>query len=284
MSSATTAPGTTWNTEPLSPFGVLVTAGAPDQPFTAPAIEEVRALVRAEHLVVLRGFTPPADGPALEAYGRSWGEVLEWSFGTVFDVLAHDEPEDHAFDTTFMPMHWDGMYARFVPEFQIFHCLTAPVGASGGRTLFTDTGRLVADTDPGTLRRWRSVVLEYRNPKVSHYGGLVVSPLVEPHPLTGEPTLRFLEPVPEGVEILNPPNVAVADLGPEEARAVVEEVRSALYDPRYMYGHSWQPGDVLITDNYSLLHTREPYERGLPRHLRRVHVLGDPPHRSRLTV
>jgi alpha-ketoglutarate-dependent taurine dioxygenase len=283
MSSATTTPNSTWDTEPLFPFGALVTARDPAQPFTAPAVDRVRALVREQHLVVLRGFVPPADAAELEAYGRSWGEILEWSFGAVFDVLAHEEPQDHAFDTGFMPMHWDGMYARYVPEFQIFHCLTAPPGTEGGATWFTDTGRIVADTDPATLARWRSVVLHYRNPKVSHYGGLVVSPLVEPHPLTGEPVLRFLEPVPDGVAILNPPDVTVADHDPERARALVEEVRAALYDPRYLYAHSWQPGDLLITDNYTLLHTREPYRRGLPRHLRRVHVLGAPPHRSRLT-
>ncbi|QQQ80020.1 TauD/TfdA family dioxygenase [Saccharothrix sp. 6-C] len=284
MPSATTAADTAWGTEPLTPFGALLTAPSPGLPFTAPPVEDVRALVRAEHLVVLRGFTPPADGAALEAYGRSWGEVLEWSFGTVFDVLAHEEPEDHAFDTGFMPMHWDGMYARHVPEFQIFHCLTAPDTTEGGRTLFTDTTKVLADTDPATVRRWRSVVLHYRNPKVSHYGGLVISPLVEPHPVTGAPTLRFLEPVPEGVEILNPPDVTVADHSPEEARAVVAEVRGALYDPRHLYAHSWEPGDILITDNYTLLHTREPYRRGLPRHLQRVHVLGTPPHLSHLNA
>jgi L-tyrosine isonitrile desaturase/decarboxylase len=284
MSSATTTSNTTWDIEPLRPFGALVTAADPAQPFTAPAVDRVRALVREEHLVVLRGFTPPADAAELESYGRSWGEILEWSFGTVFDVLAHEEPQDHAFDTGFMPMHWDGMYARYVPEFQIFHCLTAPPGTEGGATWFTDTSRIVADADPATVARWRSVVLHYRNPKVSHYGGLVISPLVEPHPRTGEPVLRFLEPVPDGVRILNPPDVTVADHDPEQARALVEEVRAALYDPRYLYAHAWQPGDLLITDNYTLLHTREPYRRGLPRHLRRVHVLGTPPHRSRLNA
>ncbi|NUT48082.1 MAG: TauD/TfdA family dioxygenase [Saccharothrix sp.] len=282
MSSATTASDTAWATEPLHPFGVLVTAQAPDLPFTAPAVDHVRSLVRQEHLVVLRGFTPPADGAALEGYARTWGDILEWSFGTVFDVLAHEEPEDHAFDTGFMPMHWDGMYAKLIPEFQIFHCLTAPTATEGGRTLFADTTRIIADTDPETVRRWSSVVLHYRNPKLSHYGGLVISPLVEPHPVSGAPTLRFLEPVPDGVEILNPPSVTVADHDPEEARAVISEIRSALYDPRHLYGHSWQPDDILITDNYTLLHTREPYQRGLPRHLKRVHVLGDPPHPSHL--
>lgn len=39
----------------------------------------------------------------------------------------------------------------------------------------------------------------------------------------------------------------------------------------------WQAGDVVIADNYTLLHGREPYLSRCGRHLRRVHVLDDPP-------
>ncbi|MFI0262736.1 TauD/TfdA dioxygenase family protein [Streptomyces sp. NPDC017056] len=285
-SQAVHAPGTTagdalddnrWTQSRPGPFGVLLTATAPGTPVTAVPVPRLRHLARRHHLVALRGFTAPADAAALDAYARTWGEVMEWPFGTVFDVRAHQDPEDHVFDTGFMPLHWDGMYVDHVPEFQIFHCVAAPGPAEGGGTLFCDTTRVLADAAPETLERWRGLTLRYRNAKVSHYGGLVVSPLIEPHPDAGFPVMRFLEPVPDGEHIVNEPTVRIDGLEGEAAAAELAAIREAAYDPRHRHTHAWQRDDVVIADNYTLLHTREPYRRGLPRHLRRVHVLGDPP-------
>jgi alpha-ketoglutarate-dependent taurine dioxygenase len=124
--------------------------------------------------------------------------------------------------------------------------------------------------------------LEYTNPKLSHYGGTVVSPLVEKHPVTGVPVLRFLEATPSGRTILNPPAVRVRGVAEEREAELLAELSAAVRSPRSVYAHTWEEGDVVITDNYALLHTRESYARGLPRHLRRVHVLGDPALRSRV--
>jgi L-tyrosine isonitrile desaturase/decarboxylase len=62
-----------------------------------------------------------------------------------------------------------------------------------------------------------------------------------------------------------------------ETVAVERSLREVLYDPRHLLAVSWQTGDVVVADNYSLLHGREPFISGTPRHLRRVHVLGSPP-------
>lgn len=267
-----------WTLTESSPFGVLIAAAASGVPVTAVPVPRLRELSRRHHLVVLRGFVAPADAEALDAYARTWGQLMSWSFGTVFDVRAHEDPDDHAFDTGFMPLHWDGMYhVEYVPEFQIFHCVAAPGLAEGGGTLFCDTTRVLADADPDILARWQGLSLCYRNAKVSHYGGLVVSPLIEPHPDAGYPVMRFLEPVPNGEHILNGPEVSIDGLDAEAAVAELAAIREAAYDPRHLYTHAWQQDDVVIADNYTLLHTREPYRRGLTRHLRRVHVLGSPP-------
>ena len=62
-----------------------------------------------------------------------------------------------------------------------------------------------------------------------------------------------------------------------EAASFHRELREALYAPECLYAHAWQAGDLVVADNYSLLHGREAFTSGAPRHLQRVHVLGDPP-------
>ena len=58
---------------------------------------------------------------------------------------------------------------------------------------------------------------------------------------------------------------------------VHQTLRESLYAPENFYAHEWQEGDVVVADNFSLLHGREAFETKAPRHLRRVHVLSNPP-------
>lgn len=39
------------------------------------------------------------------------------------------------------------MYKPTVPEFRLFHCVAAPSQDEGGRTIFVDTTRLLANVD-----------------------------------------------------------------------------------------------------------------------------------------
>ena len=110
----------------------------------------------------------------------------------------------------------------------------------------------MAETDQTTLARWKQLTLQYRNPKLSHYGGHVVSPLIESHPVTGATVMRFLEPVPEGETILNPPSIHIQDMDGAAEAATLREISQAVRDPRHVYAHHWQEGDVVVTDNYSL--------------------------------
>ena len=46
-----------------------------------------------------------------------------------------------------------------------------------------------------------------------------------------------------------------------------------LNDERVCYAHRWQTGDVVIADNFTLLHGRRAFEHGTVRDIRRVNVL-----------
>ncbi|MEM6730499.1 MAG: TauD/TfdA family dioxygenase, partial [Myxococcota bacterium] len=50
-----------------------------------------------------------------------------------------------------------------------------------------------------------------------------------------------------------------------------------LHAPESFYAHQWQTGDVVIADNFTLLHGREAFTSRAPRHLQRVHVLSETP-------
>ncbi|MFZ0214352.1 MAG: TauD/TfdA family dioxygenase [Candidatus Dormiibacterota bacterium] len=266
-----------FNVEVVFPFGVMIRPTGAEAQVTEIPIPAARDLVRKYHLLIFRGFTASADSEELARYATSWSQLLNWSFGTVLDLVEHERPADHIFDSTGVSFHWDGMFVDQIPEFQIFQCIKALGDEQGGRTIFCDTTRVLDDADAPTRKLWENVVLTYRVTKESHYGGTAVSPLVVEHPTRGFPTIRYLEPIPEDISYVNRPRVKFHDVADEHVAEIEQTLRDALYEPRHCYAHDWQTGDVIVADNYTLLHGREPYASGCGRHLRRIHVLGEPP-------
>lgn len=265
----------------LDPIGLLITPERPGQDARRLPVDLLRELARTHHLLLLRGFTSFTGPKELTAWSETWGEIMMWPFGAVLDLVEAEAPADHIFDHSYVPLHWDGMYRPYIPEFQVFHCVSAPGGDQGGATTFCDSAKLLAHTDPATVRRWSEIEVTYRIPNMSHYGGQAVSPLVVPHPRTGEATMRYNEPPrADDDSFLNPPEHRFAGLSEEDLPALLGELHTATHDTRWYYEHTWREGDLVIADNYTLLHGRTAFTHRAPRHIRRVHVLGEPPFRN----
>ncbi|MEQ1964625.1 tyrosine isonitrile desaturase/decarboxylase [Xenorhabdus khoisanae] len=266
------------NIEVVKPFGLLITPNYPDQDISTLQIDALRELARTHLLVVLRGFRSGfTDKEKLTEYSRRWGEIMMWSFGAVLDVMEHPEPSDHVLDSGNLPLHWDGMYRETIPEFQIFHCVAAPEAAQGGRTTFVNTEKLIADASDDERTKWKDITITYRTSKVTHYGGEVVSPLICHHPDGKRWVLRYNEPMnKEDEKYADHHALVMHGLSQEEQETLEKALYERLYDPRYLYSHQWQSGDIAISDNFTLLHGREAFISRSPRHIQRVHIHGEP--------
>lgn len=261
----------------MEPFGVMArptggTAQVSDLP-----VQRLRELAREHHLLVLRGFGAVGDADAFADYCGKWGEVSVWPFGKVLELVEQEKPQDHIFDNNYVPLHWDGMYRKQVPEFQIFHCVSAPLTQQGGRTTFSNPVIALERATAAQRALWSKVTGVYHR-KMEYYDSKTIAPLVAKHPVRGFPTIRYNEPPVEGDEsFINHPTLGFKGVPDAQAADFHRGLRRALYAPESFYAHSWQTDDLVISDNYTLLHGREAFTSGAPRHLRRVHVLGEPP-------
>ncbi len=264
--------------ELVKPFGVFITPRYPDQAITTLSVDALRELARTHLLVVLRGFSSGfTDKAILTEYARRWGDIMMWPFGAVLDVMEQPDPTDHVMDSSHLPLHWDGMYKETIPEFQIFHCVAAPEAAQGGRTTFINTEQLIADASDEERNTWKNTLITYHTSRVTHYGGEVVSPLVCLHPDGKKWVMRYNEPMgKEEVKYADHHALKIEGVSPEEQHAFEEALYHRLYDPRYLYAHQWQSGDIAICDNFTLLHGREAFISRAPRHIQRVHIHGVP--------
>jgi len=250
----------------IKPFGLLLEPNRPDDDIRDLDVDPLRELLWRERLVVLRGFRTFTSAEDFSEYCERWGEISIWPFGKVLELVERN-----------IPLHWDGMYRPQVPEFQLFHCVQAPRPGQGGRTTFSNTVLALENAPPHLRRLWERVTGNYQR-KMEFYDSKTVSPIVDSHPLRGFPVIRYNEPPRDGCGVfLNPPILEFTGVSHDELAEFHRSLREALYAPGCFYAHEWQEGDLVVADNFSLLHGREGFETMAPRHLRRVHVLSNPP-------
>ena len=64
----------------------------------------------------------------------------------------------------------------------------------------------------------------------------------------------------------------VGGMDEAEGSALIEELIGFATQPRYVYSHRWQVGDVLIWDERATLHRGRPWPMDRPRHLSSICV------------
>lgn len=261
----------------LHPFGLMIEAKQSSEHVSQLNIEELRSLVHRQHILVLRGFQTFESAESFSDYCEHLGRVSVWPFGKVLELIEQANPSDHIFDNSYVPMHWDGMYRKEVPEFQVFHCVNAPESNQGGRTTFSHTPRAIEKAPKEVRKLWSRTTAVYER-KMEFYDSKTVAPIICKHPVRGFPVIRYCEEPQMGDEtFVNPSRFEFKGIEADEVKELHRSLRAALYDPENFYAHSWESGDIVITDNYTLLHGREAFTSGSARHLRRVHILGEPP-------
>lgn len=260
----------------LKPFGALIEPAQTGTHVDELSVQDLRALFDQHHILLLRGFTGVAEGDDLVHFSERWGEVSVWPFGKILELVEQEKPKDHIFDNTYVPMHWDGMYRPEVPEIQIFHCVQAPGQQNGGRTVFSNTPEVIRQASQEDLDRWARVTGVYER-KMEFYHSKTIAPLVTEHPAKDLRVIRYCEPpVHQDEDFLNHPEMSFEGVAQEDLSAFLKGLQEKLYAEDVTYAHQWETGDIVISDNYTLLHGREAFVSGAGRHLRRVQVLGQP--------
>lgn len=257
-----------WSNQQLDPFGVVIHSDQPGQNLSAITATCLKDQIEKHRVAILRGFAPLADNTFPE-FCKQFGSIQEWDFGAVNDLRVKADTRNYLYTNHAVPFHWDGAFVSRAPHYIIFHCDRAPTAASGGETLFCDTTLLLKHASAEARELWERVVITYTTEKIVHYGGTFTSRMVVQHPLNGQPVLRYAEPVAD----LNPVELIIEGLSGTDQTKFIDDMRQRLNDQRCCYSHSWLSGDLVIADNYTLLHGRREFAPGVPRHIRRVNVL-----------
>ena len=95
----------------------------------------------------------------------------------------------------------------------------------------------------------------------------VLHPLVHTHPVTGRKALYLDSTTTIGID------------GMDDAAgsALLDEIYAFATQPRFVYRHDWQVGDLVMWDNRGVVHRVEPYDAKSGREMIRTTLVGDEP-------
>jgi taurine dioxygenase len=175
--------------------------------------------------------------------------------------------------------HADMTYVDVPPKAALLYSLEVPPPEAGGNTYFANMfsayETLPADlkkaaegkvavhdastNSAGMLRKGYKEVTDVRETMGAHH------PLVRTDSKTGRKAL-FLG---------RRPNAYVLGLDVPDSEALLDALWAHATEPRFTMCHQWEVGDLLMWNNLSVLHRRDPFDPKTRRVMHRSQVKGD---------
>jgi taurine dioxygenase len=230
----------------------------------------------SHHLLLLRGHSVTAEQQA--TFAQLFGRIALRERTTVQGERADTQHvsnvrSDGLFGSSELFFHVDQLFEDAPLGALILYAIEVP--EEGGDTLFSN-GSLAWESMPAELK----ARIEHRQCRHAYtYAGTLaddwnmkradkdapaaVHPMVWTDPRSGLRNLWANKAA----------TVGVVGLDEEAGLALIDEARTYLDNPDFVYRHHWRPHDLLLWNNRLLHHARTPFDPAKPRTLRRSPIL-----------
>lgn len=241
-------------------------AGRDPRPF----LEEV---LLASRFALLRGVV--GDAKEAVAFLSAFGPINGAKTRRDGAVLVEDHADDEVFRSNEpLPLHKDGILTGFDVRLVGIFCADF-VEVQGGRTYVSDATSALELIPAEDLDLLRGNGVEGMAVDTAGYYRSEYEEVWHPFPAFRawpgrEPTLSLGLPHAPGER--ESWRVRVAGVDAETNGRVLANLRAALLHDDVTYHHDWHEGDLLLMDNYAVLHGREGFT-GTRRRLANIQVL-----------
>lgn len=273
-----------------APLGVEIAGIDLSRPVSAGDVAAIEGAWRERLVVVFSG--QDLTDPQLIAFSKNFGELDPPGPNPYGEAFLKEHPELNVISNVKhdgKPIgnlgdgeavwHADMTYVDVPPKAALLHALEVPPPEAGGNTYFANMfaayaalpaelkaaadGRIAvhdaSTNSAGLLRKGYARVTDVRRTVGAHH------PLVRTDPATGRKAL-FLG---------RRPNAYVLGLPLEESEALLDALWTHATQPRFALCHAWKVGDLLMWNNLSVLHRRDPFDPTTRRVMHRSQIKGD---------
>jgi len=215
---------------------------------------------------------PPGPNPYGEPFNKEFPEI-----NVISNVIEGGKPIGNL-GAGEAVWHADMTYVDVPPKAAVLYALEVPRNG-GGNTYFADMfaaydalptalkqrieGKLTVHdasrNSAGLLRKGFKEVSDVREVVGARH------PLVRTEPETGR----------KGLFLGRRPNSYVIDMEVADSEAMLDDLWAHATQRRFMMCHEWQAGDLLMWNNLSVLHRRDPFDPTSRRVMHRAQIKGD---------
>lgn len=238
--------------------GALLEPDGLDEPgFVADTLR----LLERQRFCVIRGALPTAADAV--ATLRRFGPINEAKTRQDGAVIVETQGDDEVFRSNgALPLHKDGLLTGFDVILVGIYCVHFQE-VSGGRTYVSDANVALRELPPEDVETLRSNGLEAMAVDASGYYREEFESVWHRFPAFKArpgraPSLSMGLPHAAGEK--ESWRVRVADVTRAESDRILAALRDAFLNANYVYYHDWREGDLLLMDNYAVLHGREAFE------------------------
>ena len=271
--------------------GITITYKSPNGPIKSDCLDaqSLTNLIKEFGVVVLRGFEHFNDEKEIiDIYSkRATHGIINWSFGMIHKVATNDDLAGIVNSKSALNIHFDltlppqymgisqskHKYEEYVPREFLLYCRQSDLKGKEGATTFTDGHGAVLSLPGAIYTRLKNTVVAYQTELVRdegkelYFGGqsnIYEYPLVHLCPWTGKDVLRWQQSWREQehpggshdfwLDVKNYPGNEKPK--PED---VDHEMRKIVFDERFCFEHSYEEGDQVYVNNYTMLHGRKSF-------------------------
>lgn len=215
---------------------------------------------------------PPGPNPYGEPFNKEFPDI-----NVISNVIEGGKPIGNLGDGEAV-WHADMTYIDVPPKAAMLHSLEVPPPSAGGNTYFADMfaayetlpedlkraaeGKVAVHdasrNSAGMLRKGYKEVTDVRETVGARH------PLVRTDPQTGRKAL-FLG---------RRPNSYVVGMAVAQSEALLDALWAHATQPRFAMCHQWKVGDLLMWNNLSVLHRRDPFDPKTRRVMHRTQIKG----------
>jgi alpha-ketoglutarate-dependent taurine dioxygenase len=248
--------------EYMYPCGIIITPANSSSiyPLSMVDMQKVRALAMTCSPIVLRGFSNTEDRRAYIAKAYDLGPVLPCNSGVIHEI------RDEFTSAEALPIHYKDTFKKFIvkdgspdkgkevleiPRFQYF-ASRSTAQPDDGYTLFASSD-LFARYLPQAYNIKKLEKIKWtRRSHGSSLHNMEGIPLVVRHPARNSPCICWHQPWPMCQTSCDNTDISI-DNG---SQSIIPLVDSLLFDHRVSLRFLWQEGDILVSDNFAMLHAR----------------------------